>query len=761
MRKFVQIALLMLLSMPVFAQNGSVQGFCQDGGAKVVTQGMNSTTTVQASYPRCMVTVYLTGTMTKPSIFSGIGGGTLGNPFEANTDGSWIFYAAQGAGLDVLLSGGTPISFPTIFALVDVFPSGGGGGGGGSTVLQVNGTPTSPVSPVDFISDSNILFSLSGANVTANISGTLPSLSAKVLAGGITNGVYEPYQCGTSNAPTWCSGSNACQYIASAITAMGSSGGIVDATEFSGNQTCSVNPLGTAAGNGVLLLGNATFQTTAEWEIPSAYSWRIIGSMRKAETSPQNTIIQAVGGFPTSTPVMRLGNGTTAYGQEVSNLTVDCNSVAGTTGVYSSDIQEQSGVEHVTILNCPNRGIWMNGSGSDGSGPFFAENYSINDVYVLPLTAGTSGTVACEFDGDFTTFHRLSAMTCGGSSTAIADSFIFDKIYAGMADNLNAESALVGYLIGNSNPVTSLTINGMQSSNITTTVVSIKSTDSSVLLSGIVNGGGSASQTLLDPGRLSAALTDFSIGVYAFGTGDSFGFTPIFSTSPNVVTKLVGLSLSNGTDNANYIAIDSGRTTTEGAGIQLSDRGTIKWSVVTDTSNNFEVFDNADSFQEMFAQRGGVLNLRSQGSSAINLNDTAGSGTGGVNFCSGGGSPTCLANISAAGIGGFPGILLHGFGTTTCINTVSDAISVGTCVVPLTGTTGTITGTSLSASCDSGTATVAGAVVGTPVMVSSTSGADVGGAFNVRASVTSANTVTVYVCGTGTPASLAYNVALF
>jgi len=44
--------------------------------------------------------------------------------------------------------------------------------------------------------------------------------------------------------------------------------------------------------------------------------------------------------------------------------------------------------------------------------------------------------------------------------------------------------------------------------------------------------------------------------------------------------------------------------------------------------------------------------------------------------------------------------------------------------------------------------------------VSSTTGADVGGAFYLRGSVTATGTVTVYVCGTGTPASLAYNVAV-
>ena len=79
----------------------------------------------------------------------------------------------------------------------------------------------------------------------------------------------------------------------------------------------------------------------------------------------------------------------------------------------------------------------------------------------------------------------------------------------------------------------------------------------------------------------------------------------------------------------------------------------------------------------------------------------------------------------------------------------------------LTGTTGTITGTALTATCDSGTATVTGAVVGHTVGVSTTDGTDVGGAFYLRASVTSTNTITVSVCGTGTPPSKAYTVTTY
>jgi hypothetical protein len=79
----------------------------------------------------------------------------------------------------------------------------------------------------------------------------------------------------------------------------------------------------------------------------------------------------------------------------------------------------------------------------------------------------------------------------------------------------------------------------------------------------------------------------------------------------------------------------------------------------------------------------------------------------------------------------------------------------------LSGTTETIPGTDLSASCDSATIDIPGALPGHPVAVSSTTGADVGPAFLLRASVTSKGKTTVYICGTGKPPSLAYNVTVF
>lgn len=120
------------------------------------------------------------------------------------------------------------------------------------------------------------------------------------------------------------------------------------------------------------------------------------------------------------------------------------------------------------------------------------------------------------------------------------------------------------------------------------------------------------------------------------------------------------------------------------------------------------------------------------------------------------------------GFNGATSIFTDGNGLYSGVRQIGLPLSGGTLYGPLngitltgSGTTGTITGTALAATCDSGTASVTSAVVGHPVSVSSTTGADVGGAFSLRGSVTSAGTVTVYVCGTGTPASLAYNVTVF
>lgn len=145
MRNWLKIALLAIVSVicgtPAFAQNPGFNGFCQLGAQLVTTQGLTSVTKVQASYPKCTVTVYQTGTLNLANIFSTAGGSALANPFQANNDGSILFFAIA-ACYDIVTSastsGGTPI-MPNSFTYTDVCLGAGGGGGGTGTVCGTAG----------------------------------------------------------------------------------------------------------------------------------------------------------------------------------------------------------------------------------------------------------------------------------------------------------------------------------------------------------------------------------------------------------------------------------------------------------------------------------------------------------------------------------------------------------------------------------------------------------------------------------------------
>lgn len=130
-------SLALLLPAAAYAQTAAIQNHCFQGGTQAQLSGMSSTNYQEGIIPSCTVTVYLTGTVTKASIFSNGSGGTLSNPFTANTasstdPGGWIFWAATGQGYDVVMSGGiVPNTYQNPVTLTDVQVGGAGGGGGG------------------------------------------------------------------------------------------------------------------------------------------------------------------------------------------------------------------------------------------------------------------------------------------------------------------------------------------------------------------------------------------------------------------------------------------------------------------------------------------------------------------------------------------------------------------------------------------------------------------------------------------------------
>ncbi len=99
--------------------------YCIAGAGQAVVSGQRSSNYQQIIIPYCTVTVYLTGTTTKATIYSDATNTPLTNPFQTSQSGQVTMYAAIDQGYDIVLSGGIPpntYSLPV--ALIDMFPSG-------------------------------------------------------------------------------------------------------------------------------------------------------------------------------------------------------------------------------------------------------------------------------------------------------------------------------------------------------------------------------------------------------------------------------------------------------------------------------------------------------------------------------------------------------------------------------------------------------------------------------------------------------------
>ncbi len=137
MRKFAAILALLLWPILVLGQTGAYSGHTFVGGVPATTSGMNSSNYMDGIIPGASITVYLTGTTTKATIYEDGSNTPLSNPFFSNlapgtNPGGFIFWSAQNQGLDIQAQGGMgnascttpPLCYPTATTLqVDVYPN--------------------------------------------------------------------------------------------------------------------------------------------------------------------------------------------------------------------------------------------------------------------------------------------------------------------------------------------------------------------------------------------------------------------------------------------------------------------------------------------------------------------------------------------------------------------------------------------------------------------------------------------------------------
>ena len=284
----MKTAILAILLAASCLANQRIQGWCEKGGMPVVTSGLSSSTLVQASYPSCTVKVYITGSGgVAATIYSDASGTSMSNPFLADQDGHYYFYAADGT-YDVQLSGaGLP---PYTLSGISNTSGGGGGGTGISSVgLTMPGG-----------------FSVYNSPLTAN--GTLgvgltSQFPSYVLISPTAGGVPAWRRLTTADVPASGSGAGTVTNTAGALTAtaivVGNGGNDAAASAVTVDSSNAVHAAGgfnsQGAGSGQLQLSGVTSGTVAQTVHDVAGTWTLTWPTVAPTVSSQSLLVDMSG----------------------------------------------------------------------------------------------------------------------------------------------------------------------------------------------------------------------------------------------------------------------------------------------------------------------------------------------------------------------------------------------------------------------------------------------------------------------------------
>ena len=288
--KNIAAILLALLLLPAFAlgQTGAYSGHTFVGGTPATTSGMNSSNYMDGIIPGASITVYLTGTTTKATIYADRSNTPLSNPFFSNlapgtNPGGFIFWSLQNQGLDIQAQGGmgnascttSPLCYPTATTLqVDVYPN-----NSFSTLpLNCNGTGSSQVctfaGTVQAATITDGTASLhSGAltGTSATLSGTVTASSFSGAGSGLTgtaaglniggNAANVTGTVAIANGGTGATTAAGANLSITGVTQTGTLGTSSQVSTFPGTVAAGATTPTTIGSNGVLLNGVPALQS--------------------------------------------------------------------------------------------------------------------------------------------------------------------------------------------------------------------------------------------------------------------------------------------------------------------------------------------------------------------------------------------------------------------------------------------------------------------------------------------------------------------
>jgi hypothetical protein len=194
--------------------------------------------------------------------------------------------------------------------------------------------------------------------------------------------------------------------------------------------------------------------------------------------------------------------------------------------------------------------------------------------------------------------------------------------------------------------------------------------------------------------------------------------TPTLS-SPTVTGTLTAaaaslsgnVTLANGANSAQTLAIQPGSSADQNGVVQFSNfSGTSEWTLKKDSSNSFRLSDAVNALDRLVLFQNGSATLNAgAGANAVAINNTSGSGTGGL-IVYGGGSSSSTAELTVTGGGNVTanGFLSGKFAMGSGTVTMSAGSAAGTGATLACATSHVCDGVSGTATLTTGTGPAAG-----------------------------------------------------
>jgi hypothetical protein len=300
-------------------------------------------------------------------------------------------------------------------------------------------------------------------------------------------------------------------------------------------ESFAVNPFASLPSNvfAEVRMLRRTWITNASIVVPNKS--QLIGAGR-GDAGSSGSVIQAGPLFPASTPVVQMGSAPIAMGVRVENLTVDCNNKVGATGVRNRWSQEESGLRHVLIENCPASGLDVETSAAQNSGPY-------EDLEVLAYgkcsncSAATVPVIVREVAA-FRGIHGATINSDGAPSPAAG--IQIDS--SGSFTDIHCEHVDACLLMGSQRPISAVTASNIECGPATVECVLFSNAYNSRNLTvlGMVATSGNLVADQINDKIISASAEGGSLGMYSVGGGKT---QSVITSSPHINSRLPGVAL--------------------------------------------------------------------------------------------------------------------------------------------------------------------------------------------------------------------------